>query len=294
MEIIKNEQNKIDINNFKKENDVEQKEEEELTLNFNIQKLPCDICKTTDFKYKCPKCLTKTCSLKCINHHKQNLKCDGKKDKFSSKKIKELDEKDMYRDMKYMTEMINDYNRSSKKLYNIDSNEEIRLKEKKQKNLKKLAKKFRNMNLELCPSNLSKFNENKSYCDSKIKKFFWTIKFHFIEGQFIKKEQFYSYLIDDPIDDSEFTLKGIVKKYVFENKKDLDIEILKIMKNYSIGDIEKFDILIKSDNEYKLDDILVIGKKRYEIINGNQLLMNFLNNRTIFEYPEFYIVLKNK
>ena len=42
-------------------------------------KEPCQMCNSNDFKYKCPKCLTKTCSLQCSKDHKVKYNCDGVK-----------------------------------------------------------------------------------------------------------------------------------------------------------------------------------------------------------------------
>lgn len=32
---------------------------------------PCEICSENPHKYKCPACQIKTCSIKCINEHKE-------------------------------------------------------------------------------------------------------------------------------------------------------------------------------------------------------------------------------
>lgn len=37
----------------------------------------CEVCKSCDFKYKCPKCFTKTCCLECAKTHKKmKMKCN--------------------------------------------------------------------------------------------------------------------------------------------------------------------------------------------------------------------------
>lgn len=38
----------------------------------------CEVCKEIHFKYKCPKCFKKTCSLPCSQKHKANDGCSGK------------------------------------------------------------------------------------------------------------------------------------------------------------------------------------------------------------------------
>lgn len=37
----------------------------------------CEICQSAEFKYKCPKCFKKTCSLPCIKQHKSQDNCSG-------------------------------------------------------------------------------------------------------------------------------------------------------------------------------------------------------------------------
>ena len=162
---------------------MEIKLNEEENLNFKFETSPCDLCNTNDSKYKCPKCLKKTCSLLCVNLHKEKFKCNGKKPKFSAKSVKQFGETELYQDLRYMTEMINETNSSTKKLFYLSEVDQKKIKEKKQKNFKKLCKKFRNVNLELCPTTLTRFSENKSYCDSKQKKFYWTVRFNFINDE---------------------------------------------------------------------------------------------------------------
>ena len=36
----------------------------------------CNLC-PNPMKYKCPKCLTLSCSLKCVNQHKATTGCNG-------------------------------------------------------------------------------------------------------------------------------------------------------------------------------------------------------------------------
>jgi hypothetical protein len=48
----------------------------------------CETCKVEKYKYKCPACQFKSCSLKCIKLHKEKLNCTGERDptKFVKKK----------------------------------------------------------------------------------------------------------------------------------------------------------------------------------------------------------------
>ena len=39
------------------------------------------MCKESVFKYRCPRCLVKTCSLPCVKQHKLTSGCNGQRDK---------------------------------------------------------------------------------------------------------------------------------------------------------------------------------------------------------------------
>lgn len=41
----------------------------------------CEVCKEAAFKYRCPRCLTRTCSLPCVKQHKLTSGCSGQRDK---------------------------------------------------------------------------------------------------------------------------------------------------------------------------------------------------------------------
>ena len=46
---------------------------------YKIPVVNCDTCKSEPFKYKCPKCLKLSCSLKCVKEHKTTDDCNGQK-----------------------------------------------------------------------------------------------------------------------------------------------------------------------------------------------------------------------
>jgi hypothetical protein len=255
-------------------------------IDFKFEKGKCDICSLQEFKYKCPSCLKKSCSLNCVNSHKKRYNCDGKRPRFSRKGLKQFEEKDLYKDLRFMTEMYNDTNRTTKKLFELSDAENKRLKEKKQKNFRKLCKKFRNVNLELCPTVLTRFNENKSFCDSKQKKFFWTVKFIFI-----KDEETVLHLVDsEPFDDSLFKIHQIFSSTV-DKKTNLNLDLVMFLQDKLLNDyltLVKINDKIPCNNE-----TLTIYNNKYEIIDKTLLLKDFLFGRTVYEFPEFYIKLNN-
>ncbi|KAL9237243.1 hypothetical protein vseg_011818 [Gypsophila vaccaria] len=60
-------------------NSIENPDNTNNNTNTNDNKL-CEECKVEKFKYKCPGCSRKTCSLVCVNSHKKTYACSGKRD----------------------------------------------------------------------------------------------------------------------------------------------------------------------------------------------------------------------
>ena len=48
----------------------------------------CELCVEKEWKYRCPKCEIKTCSLECSKKHKEDLACDGIKSHIAQKRVK--------------------------------------------------------------------------------------------------------------------------------------------------------------------------------------------------------------
>lgn len=253
----------------------------------------CEICCLNEFKYKCPKCNIKTCSLICVKQHKNKNKCSGVKDKFN--KNKELDEIDLYRDMNFINDAFNQTNKFSKTIHNLTEipNEKLDKfsKDKRRKNFKKLCRKFRDVNLELCPTIIQKFAENKSFCDSREKKFYWTIKFIFLNVDNKKLE----HLFIEPFDDSDFTLNKILE-HMLQNKKELNVDLLLFTNQLQDEELKKIEFLYKlnvTENNEEKKNICKINNYYYQICDRNQLLKDILKFKNVYEYPEFYIKILN-
>lgn len=58
------------------------------------------MCSGDAAKYCCPRCEVKTCSLSCVNIHKKELDCDGKKYKTGFKKLEKFNDADMSQGIK--------------------------------------------------------------------------------------------------------------------------------------------------------------------------------------------------
>jgi len=259
----------------------------------------CEVCSQNKFKYKCPRCLIKSCCLFCVKKHKKEKNCSGKRDKFQSKTLNEITLNDIRTDMRFMNEAINETNKASKKLYEKTSElQDQKKKEKLRINMEKFAKKFRNINLITCPSGINKFQENKSYIDTKEKKFYWTIKFIFWDrnktaGESNQSEKL-EFIFPQPFDDSDFTLDKLLK-WAKENKNEMSLDLLMFLNNHNHNLDHDFEFMYRInikelDKNFIKGRLIKIDKFYYEILDRNELLKEVLNGKDVYEFPEIYIV----
>ncbi|KAI8112512.1 hypothetical protein M9434_003835 [Picochlorum sp. BPE23] len=65
----------------------------------------CQVCKEKVPKYTCPGCERKTCSLECVQEHKKQYSCTGKRDRTSFVKREDLSHKTLISDYKLLEEV---------------------------------------------------------------------------------------------------------------------------------------------------------------------------------------------
>ncbi|KAL7603582.1 uncharacterized protein LOC111886804 [Lactuca sativa] len=138
----------------------------------------CDECKTNDFKYKCPGCSIRSCSLPCVKAHKQRTGCTGKRQQQTEfVPLSKFDDNLLLSDYS----MLEDVKRIA------DSAKRMRMQicgkyysglSFPLKHLLKAAKN-RRIRLFFLPTGMSKREANKTYYNNMKKSIFWTIELHF-------------------------------------------------------------------------------------------------------------------
>lgn len=173
-------------------------EEAEEFLVSTKSNLLCEVCKENTFKYKCSKCLTKYCSIPCLNNHKEEANCTNRLydplEYVSNKEIKHLDDKKkennlvVKRDYEYLMGMDRlisvsktDFTLKNKYLssYNNSSYNNRTVNKFLTENGMEL--KFimqRGCRCFLLPEGSSIHKRNKSRYDNKLKKFQWTMNWN--------------------------------------------------------------------------------------------------------------------
>ncbi|KAM0010347.1 putative Zinc finger, HIT-type [Helianthus debilis subsp. tardiflorus] len=137
----------------------------------------CDECKTNEFKYKCPGCSVRSCSLPCVKAHKQRTGCTGKRQqltefvplsKFDDNLL--LSDYNMLEDVKRIADSAK---RRRVSLCGSDYGIPLHL-----KNLINGAR-SRRFKLFFLPTGMSKRQTNKTSYNNRWKVFYWTIEWRF-------------------------------------------------------------------------------------------------------------------
>lgn len=279
----------------------------------------CQICKLNQFKYTCPACLIKTCSIPCINNHKRIKKCSGKKPNYNSNISTE---KDLKKDINYLSEMINKSNNVSKWSYNtfydkhqdtenLLDYESLVNRDKKLKVFSKLCKKFRNVNYERSSIYLKSFRYNNCFCDSKLKKFYWTVKLFFLNDNSMNPN-ICSHIIGKVFDDS-ITSLDCVLNYIINHRQEVqDFDTLTCVNHliekskkteisfyYRISKIDYTNYILmnkskrKEDgtNEYNPDvfTLKMLYFQKFNIEEKSKMLIDIIKGKTIKDFIEIYV-----
>lgn len=194
-------------------------------------------------------------------------------------------------------------------------------KDKKLKSLIKLTKKFRNATFERCPMYLSRFNENKTYCDSRNKKFYWSIKLHFLNIFEENSISLPSHIFPEPFDDSVYSLNNIIEA-LYEGKHHIkDVNVLSLLSEVNKEHLKDFEIYHRiskieyqnfvlmnpkcevfvedlrkyNTNNNSQETVIKINDynyfKKLANVNYNVKIKEILNNTVIKDYLEYYVVL---
>lgn len=154
--------------------------------------------------------------------------------------------------------------------------------------------------MECAPKLIKKYSKNKSYCDSKQRKFFWTINFKFycfsdkkskivcdekLKNHFksAKQENIYdlqnfenfSYIFEDPIDDSIHSLTSLFN-FLQENKNILTFNLMLNFKE-NFDNVESLIFLMRVNMEGNLA-YFIENDEEGSIFENNGLHHNFDKN----------------
>ncbi|XP_014210716.1 box C/D snoRNA protein 1 [Copidosoma floridanum] len=251
----------------------------------SIEKLDtCEVCAAVKAKYTCPKCEVRTCGLACVNIHKEQLECDGIRDKIKFVPVHSFTDLDLLSDYR----LLEDLGRSVEKLQRNPQKNFTRENKALPVFLIKLKKAAynRGINLQFMPQNFSRHKENTTFYKWKTNLLSWKIEFIFPQAGNIK------WIVKKALETTRLSelLEDIF--YSDFNKKSDDDESMKLsvlqdkLKFYRSCGVSGLKVLLKAEKVEKSDS-------RFYELDLTQSIQENLKNKTIIEYPIIYVVLKD-
>ncbi|XP_034945592.1 box C/D snoRNA protein 1, partial [Chelonus insularis] len=246
----------------------------------------CEVCAANKAKYTCPKCEVRTCCLSCVNIHKKELECDGIRDKTKFIPAHEFSDLDLLNDYRLLEEInrsVDKLNRDQLKKYTRSKNLPPGLYKLKQAAL------MNNVKLEFMPHNFSRNKINTTFYNWKTKELFWRIEWIFQQAENTRwttervlDSRRLSELLDNILDPQDF--KAIENHDIEDNQNKRYFQD-KIIYYRSAGS-SGIKILLKAEKVKNAE------LKFYELDLSLSIREN-LANKTIIEFPTFYVILKD-
>ncbi|KAG2173494.1 hypothetical protein INT44_007085 [Umbelopsis vinacea] len=139
----------------------------------------CECCKKNPFKYKCPRCAFKSCSLDCSKTHKIKTGCSGERSKTHYVPLKQYSYNDMMSDYGYLEDMSRQADTLSRLNMKNDPKKAVSKNAMwKQKGLVNQAERA-GIRLSLLPAGMKRRKINNTNYNPKQRLLFWTVEFIF-------------------------------------------------------------------------------------------------------------------
>lgn len=225
------------------------------------------MCNTNAAKYTCPKCEIKTCCLKCSKIHKNELECDGMRDRTKYKPLKQMTSMDFMNDYYFLEE-------ATRFTKEIKCNKMVRTQARPNLRFIKLRKEVLNRNIKLYFLNngLTKRKRNQSMFKTQEQTIYWMIELIFPNAC--------NYTICKKFSENMKILD--ILKNIFDGNEQID----KKLEFYKSEGTSKLRVLLKAEGLKKS------GNRFFEV-SPKKSLKSCLTGKVIIEYPTFYIAMNH-
>ncbi|KAG9269165.1 box C/D snoRNA protein 1 [Astyanax mexicanus] len=228
----------------------------------------CDVCENEEAKYRCPNCLKFSCSLPCVKRHKLQSGCSGVRDKTAFVVLSQFSEINLLNDYRYLEE--------TARVADKPIRDTILHTPSHTTNPKKLLNKnavAAKVNLRLLPRSFSRHKENTSGYNKSEKKLYWHLKLHFPQS---------SAEYTDRVPEDR-ALQQILSDYIHPTESDpVKRQRLKL---YVLTPPDQMCVFLKSEQRRP-------ESPKYHELNLKNTLRENLMFKTVVEYPELHVVLR--
>ncbi|XP_068659350.1 uncharacterized protein [Aristolochia californica] len=163
----------------------------------------CQECNQNQWKYKCPGCSIRTCSLPCVKSHKQRTNCIGKRNRTEFVPLSEFDDNLLTSDYNFLEETKRVAESAERMLNGFGGNYRFKMPFKLR--LLRNAAGRRKTRLFLLPGGMSRREKNQSLYDQKKKSILWTVEWHFNSVNIV--------LVDHGVDENT-NLCSVIEKHL--------------------------------------------------------------------------------
>lgn len=285
----------------------------------------CEVCRVNEYKYKCPGCLKKTCSLECSKSHKILDSCTGQSydpvKYVSSETLKNADDEKhennylVQRDFNFLTNLkrqlevqkFDGMKRNKRTLQsarnNINNNQNPIKRAKYEEECSRVIR--RGVNCLLLPRGMHRSTLNKSRWDKNSDLFVWSIEWIVCPGNEISSEtksnQAPFVHVSHKIKETASLIEGmsnvVYEKCCLIYNISKDVQTMSIANNVKGCRDNKIrsEILLKTGlkfytkqfpyNTTKMQD----SKELIELDAVNKCIGELFRNRTVIEFPTIYV-----
>ncbi|CAC5420736.1 Box C/D snoRNA protein 1 [Mytilus coruscus] len=228
-------------------------------------KIKCEVCSECVAKYKCPRCLVGSCSLKCVKQHKTVNDCSGIRDKTAFVEIKQFDDQNLLNDYRFLEE-------AGRKKDNT-TRDELKRKREKPNFLRELHKqaKRRKIDLQIMPYPMDKRKNNATTYNFRSQTILWQIKWIFPKSD--------GCYIDTRVSEKSI-FKDLLKKYI--DPTESDPVYRQKLKEYTKKGLDECNLYMKVEG-HPANDL------RYFMLDKDKSILDNLEGITVVEYPIIYV-----
>ncbi|XP_061540310.1 box C/D snoRNA protein 1 [Phycodurus eques] len=229
----------------------------------------CGVCGFGEAKYKCPACLTHSCSLLCVKKHKEESRCSGVRNKTAFLNLSQFDEITLLSDYRFLED-------TGRFAGGAQRDNLLRVPHASMR-AKKLIVNARKMNITLrtLPSTFTKSKENSTIFNFREKLFLWHLKIVFPQSgtEYSQKR------VCDRL-----TLEQILMPFIHPTESDPVIR--QKLKRYVLAPIEDVNVFMKAEG-WKANAV------RYHKMDLQKSLRDNLSYKILIEYPSLHVVLSD-
>jgi len=247
-----------------------------------IQALQCEQCSNPS-KYKCPKCEVRSCSLACVQAHKEKVDCDGLRNKTKYKALDNFSDLDMVNDFRLLEEIsrtVDGCRRDKLKRSTRQGTEMMRAPKlpRHLANLQNQAK-LRGMRLRYLPPHFSRRVANTSNYQYKTKSISWMVELVFPHAS--------KNIVLDKIDERTKLWK-VISDYVEFKTTDDPKDPFQFYRSVGYGGLALY---LKTEGSCPP---LAGGQpRRFWPLNMKRSLKTNLKGKVLIEYPIIHVVFSS-